>query len=275
MLKSYFFVPGNHPRLIEKLESIYADVLIIDLEDSISANELDFSIEKLEFVKSKQNVFLRPNFFGGDFSTDKLLEKLISLGYRNFLIPKYNGINDIRKIEDSLSQSLKTECNFILLIENPSALFSLHDTISNTTLNLTGLAFGSQDYCLATGMKHQYELLKYPRFIVAGIAKAFGLTSIDIACMELDKEDIFIFELNEAEKMGFDAKFIIHPTQLQLLTRSRKYSDSEIREALAVIREFNELGQPTVFVFNGKAVEPPHIKNYLNIIRLNENYGSQ
>ncbi|MBK6345987.1 MAG: hypothetical protein IPF68_08600 [Bacteroidales bacterium] len=51
MLKSYFFIPGSHPRLIEKLESIQADVLIIDLEDSISATELDSIIGKLAFCK--------------------------------------------------------------------------------------------------------------------------------------------------------------------------------------------------------------------------------
>ncbi|MBK6345986.1 MAG: hypothetical protein IPF68_08595 [Bacteroidales bacterium] len=229
----------------------------------------------MHFVNNKQNIFLRPNLFGGDFVIEELLEKLLSLGYRNFLIPKYNGINDLRKIEFSLSQTLIAECNFILLIENPGALFSLYDTISNTKLNVTGLAFGSQDYCLATGMVHQYDFLRYPRFIVAGIAKAFGIISIDIACMELDKEDIFILELIEAEKMGFDAKFVIHPSQLKLLTKSRKYSELEIQEAMAVIREYNELGQPSVFVYNGKAVEPPHIKNFQNIIELNKYYGSK
>ena len=275
MLKSYFFIPGNHKKLHKKLAAIKADILIVDLEDSISESELDVILENLAQVKNKRDIFLRPKLFNTSNPTEDLLVKLIDLGFTNFLIPKYKGIDDIRVIENALGSRINSFFKFILLIENPEALFSLMETVRMTTLNIVGLAFGSQDYCLASCMAHKYELLKFPRFMISGIAKSFKLTCIDIACMELEKKDTFIYELEEAELMGYDAKFIIHPDQLDILANYKKYSNKEIQEANAVMNKYIKLGSPAVFVYNGKAIEPPHIENYSRIIKYAKEYGSK
>jgi citrate lyase beta subunit len=168
-----------------------------------------------------------------------------------------------------------SDVKVILLIENPEALFTLQEILTKTKLNVIGIGFGSQDYCNETGMKHTAELLKYPRFMISGIAKACRKTSIDIACMDIKNDEIFLSEIEEAESMGFDAKFIIHPRQLQLIRNYKFYSDNEIFDAAMILAEYERLGKPPVFVFKGRAVEPPHINNYKKIINWEKIYGSQ
>jgi citrate lyase subunit beta-like protein len=184
---------------------------------------------------------------------------LLEIGFSNFILPKFRNINDLKEIEKNINFKLFSQINFILLVENPESLFFIKNILISTGLNIIGLGFGSQDYCNETGMDHSLELLRQPRFIISGIAKAFGIQTIDIACMDIKNNDIFINELKESEIMGFDAKFIIHPNQLEIINNYKFYSNDKMAEAEEILKEYERLGRPTVFVYNGKAVEPPHI----------------
>lgn len=273
-MKSYFFIPGNHPKLEEKLISIKADTLIIDLEDSVGEDEVVNVLEKIETIENK-GIFIRPRLFKEDVFLEQTLKDLLKFGFRNFIIPKFETIDDLRKVENTLSDLSITDEKIILLIENPKAYHFLKELILQTKLNLVGLAFGSQDYCNETGLKHDLDLLTVPRFNISSMAKAFNLTAIDIACMDVKNDEVFLKELELASDMGFEAKFAIHPRQLNLIKNHKIYSDREVEEAQEVIDEFERLNQPSVFVYKGKAVEPPHIQEYLKILNWKTNYGSE
>lgn len=272
-MKSFFFIPGNHPKLEEKLSSIKADTLIIDLEDSVGEDEVVRVLERIKTIRDKAT-YVRPRLFKDDTFLVQTLKDLLKFGFRNLIIPKFESIDDLRKVEVTLSSLSITDEKIILLVENPRAYHFLKDIITQTKLNLVGLAFGSQDYCNETGLKHDLELLNVPRFTISSMAKAFNLTAIDIACMDVKNEEVFLKELELASDMGFEAKFAIHPRQLNLIKNHKIYSEIEIKEAQEVIDEFQRLDKPSVFVFNGKAVEPPHIQEYLKILNWKTNYGS-
>jgi citrate lyase beta subunit len=271
MIQSYFFVPASHPKLKEKLNAIQTDFFIIDLEDAFDCNQLDNSLKLLERIKDKESFWIRPRIFlNNDFNSD-LLKVLFDLGFINFVIPKVRNISHLNQVEQCLGRTI----NVILLVENPECLVNLKDILGETKLNITGVGFGSQDYSTETGMKHEQHLLRFPRFIIVTTAKAFGISCIDIACMEVRDEEIFRNEVSEAISMGFDGKFIIHPNQLDILNNYPVYSQADIEEAEQVLAEYERLGNPSVFVFNGRAIEPPHIKNYSKIKAWRLKYGKQ
>jgi len=265
-MKSYFFIPGNNPKLKEKLKSIEADVLIIDLEDSVGEEEVVNIIQNIRTIENKA-IFIRPRLFKEDVFLEQTLKDLLNSGFRNFIIPKFETIDDLRIVENTLvNLSIKDE-KIILLIENPKAYHFVKELILQTKLNLVGLAFGSQDYCNETGLRHDLDLLQVLRFNISSVAKAFGLVAIDIACMDVKNDDAFHKEMRLAVDMGFEAKFVIHPHQLDLLKNYRIYSDIEVKQAQEAIDEFERLNKPSIFVFNGKLVEPPHIEQYLKILK--------
>ncbi|HIP34124.1 MAG TPA: hypothetical protein EYG89_05320 [Bacteroidia bacterium] len=262
MLKSFFFIPGNHSKLIEKIDTIKASQIVIDLEDAFDNDKIAESLTRIKKISNLNNLFFRIDFFDNDVLKKDVFTYLINLGVNKFVIPKFKSLKQLKLIEKLISNNSKF--SFILLIENPNSLFSLQNILSNTKLKVIGLGFGSHDYCNEIGMKHNIELLYYPRFLIAGLAKAFNITSIDIACMEIDNKNVFLDEIKSAYSYGFDAKFIIHPKQLNLL----KYPDEkELNEAKEIIQVYNNKGKPTIFKYNGKAIEPPHIKYYINLIK--------
>lgn len=269
MIKSYFFIPASHPKLEEKLHAIQADFFIIDLEDAFESKYLDKSLRLLERIKDKENLWIRPRVFLGNTFNIEPLKTLFHLGYSNFVLPKVRNISQLNQVE----QCLGGGPNVILLVENPECLMNLRDILIKTKLNVKGVGFGSQDYCTETGMKHEHHLLRFPRFIIATTAKAFRINCIDIACMGVKNEEIFRKEVEESISMGYDGKFIIHPSQLDILNAYPFYSQGDIEEAEQVLAEYERLGNPTIFVFNGRAIEPPHIENYSKIKAWRLKYG--
>ena len=261
MIKSYFFIPANHPKIFDKIQTIQADSFIIDLEDAFDSKDELNIYDILKRIPNKQEIWVRPKLIENNKLHGKVLIKLCGIGFANFVLPKIRNVGHLKLIEKCIGENSQV----ILLVENPECLHNLPQMVEKTKLSIAGIGFGSQDYCLDSGMKHESNLLHYPRFIISNTAKAYGIKCIDIACMEIEKENLFREELAEAFSMGYDGKFIIHPKQLNILKSYPFYSKKEIDEAEKVLSEYERLGKPSVFQHKGKAIEPPHINNFLKI----------
>ncbi len=275
MIESYFFVPGNHPRLEHKLNTIKADHLIVDLEDAVLSTDIFEAVKSLNSIFSKENIWVRLILFEGFSLKLDLLRDLINKGFKKFIIPKIRNVKQLIQIENSLTNEIIKELNFILLVENPECLLSLPMLITETNLNIIGTGFGSQDYCTESGMKHHFDYLKVPRFQIMNTAKALGVKSIDTASMDSVAGESFQNELQEAFDMGFDGKFLIHPKQLKVLNNFPFIKEETIEEAFQVLDEYERLNKPAVFVYKNRAIEPPHIKNYRKIIEWSKKYGKK
>lgn len=275
MIASYFFIPANHPKLIEKLYTVHADFLIIDLEDAVEESERNKALTTISSMDLKSNLWIRPVVFEPSNQVSLVFNKLVQSGFKNFIIPKIRNLFQLKQLENSIGQSDLGELKIILLVENPECLLNLHKIIESSIMRIEGIGFGSQDYCTETGMKHNFDYLRVPRFQIMNIAKAYGVKCIDIACMDTQASAIFKNELRESHEMGYDGKFLIHPNQLKALQQFPFHTREEIKEAMDVIESYERMGKPAVFVFKNNAVEPPHIKQYLNIIKWSQNYESK
>lgn len=273
MVESYFFIPATHPKLNEKLASIPADYLIIDLEDAIREEELDDALIRLRQISTLNHVYVRPPLFRSEIADLKLFAELLDIGFKNFIIPKFRNIGHLTQIENELTQQQIHKTDFVLVVENPESLFSLKDILQSTKLKVTALGFGSQDYCTETGMRHSRENLMQPRFLISGMAKSMGMKAIDIACMEVKEEQLILEEIQDAFVMGFEGKFLIHPYQLKMLNTFPFFGEKEIKDAREVLSLYEAKGKPAVFSFKGKAIEPPHIRNYMRIVKWADSHG--
>ena len=273
-MKSFFFIPGNHPKLEEKVKTIKADQFIIDLEDAIDSRNLSDYIERLTDLKDLHKFYVRPALFDDDKLNEEVLIALIDIGVKNFMIPKFSSLKELQLIENCLSGFQLENINFILLIENPKSLFQLPVLLEKTKLKLAGIVFGSHDYCGETGMVHRLNTLYYPRFTIVSMAKSYGLIAIDIVNTNLNDDNDFINELDNGFEMGFDAKALIHPKQLQILDQFKSSKRFQLVEAEKILKTYKELGKPPVFTFKGKVIEAPHIKFYSNLIKKIKDYGN-
>lgn len=268
MLKSYFFVPANNQKFIEKSKSLSANRIVFDLEDAILNDELINCYKNLSIVQPKSKHFVRFCFFDIDSNLD----------YKNFLVPKFGGIGHLQIIQEFLQKrGLKLSVNFILLIEHPKALINLSKTLQNNMLQINGIGLGSRDYCNEMGIYHTSKNLYYARQTVLTNAKAFEIEAIDTVSMKIENDMEFKKECFEAFQMGFDGKFLIHPHQLDIMHQIHYYTDTEINEASRVYDKILELQKhkAAVIRFEGKVYEKPYINRILNIIKWRDSYGNK
>lgn len=275
MIESFFFIPGSHSKLKEKLATIKADYLIIDLEDAVLKTSIQSILYELKQIDSRENIWVRPVLFENNKEQFATFKELLNQGFRNFIIPKIRNLNQLRSIESFIGNSILNEVNTIILVENPECLLNLNDLIVNASVKIQGVGFGSQDYCTETGMKHTLDYLKIPRFQIMNTAKAHRIKSIDIACMDSKAGHLFNNELKDAFEMGYDGKFLIHPSQLESLKKTPFYTKEEVSEAANILNEYKRLQEPAVFVYNDRVIEPPHIKYFHNIINWSKKYEAK
>lgn len=276
MLKSFFFIPANKDKFIKKVGLINADYFVFDLEDAVAKNEINACLERLNRLELHENYYVRPriDFDEGNNPDLELLTDLIDIGFRKFLIPKISELDELKYVQKVLKLTEKYQ--FILLVENPLCLINLKEIVKSKIINITGITLGSHDYTNVVGMKHTSHYLYFARNYVLNVAKAYNLMAIDIASMNISDKEEFTTECLEAFNMGYDAKFVLHPQQLEVLKKTEYFNQKEVENALEIYEEIQSVGLDkfAVIKVNGKLYEKPHLERIMKIVEWNKNNAS-
>lgn len=272
MIKTYFFIPANKHRFIEKIPEISADNFVLDFEDALN-NDFDLAFDNVEKLNNKENFWVRPILFDGDNNLDtKVLKKLVSLGFKNFILPKVETIDEMEIISNF---SFSKENKFILLIESAKAYLNIKNLLG-TQLNITGISLGSHDFFNDLGMKYSLKNLKRFRENIHLFARAYEIESIDVASMLIEDTREFKEEVLTGFQMGYRSKFILHPKQLEEIEEMIFFDKDEIVFAEKVLSKIpnltNEIG---VLNIEGRILEKPHVKRILEIKKWIEKHESK
>lgn len=272
-------MPANNLKFIKKSKEFLADYIIFDLEDAVLGDELELCFQNLSSIEVQQNHFVRFRFFndnqtlnGNDF------EKLLKMGFRQFIVPKFSGISQAQTIQVFLKEKKHIQdVSFIFLLEDPTGLLSIYETLKSNLIKVKALGLGSHDYCNAMGMKHTNSNLYFAKQIVVNHAKAFNLLALDTVSVNIEFDEEFKEDSLSAFNMGFDGKFVIHPQQIKLLKELKYYTEKEVDEAEKVYKQILEIQDQKIAVvrLNGRVFEKPHIKRIINIINWKNNYGNK
>ena len=252
--------------------SIDADIFVFDLEDAIAENNYMQALKNVTETAGYEKQFLRPRiFYNNNNLAETVFENLLSLGFTKIILPKVSSIQILKNIEKTIEFKGfdKNSIEVIILIEDPHGLIFAKEIIECSGLNIIGIGLGSHDYSKQMGMKHNLINLQYARSHIINIAKAYGIEAIDIASMNISDKTEFDEEIKTGFELGYDAKFIIHPLQLEWLKSYKYYSDSEIYEAKKIYSEIIKYNDTefSVIKFNDKIIEKPHIKRIKEIIK--------
>lgn len=266
-MKSYFFIPANQTKFLSKADQIDADHIILDLEDAIFNTSLESAVDNILSLDLSRTYFIRLAWPTDDVG---YIKQLIDAGFRKFFLPKMRTISDLEKFIAQMNPGKEQELDLDLkvLVENPEALYNLAAFLKYPYV--TGVNFGSHDYCNETGMEYNTDNFYWHRMQLLNTAKAFGKEAIDTASMDLSDESAFIAECKDGISKGFDGKFLIHPWQLKLFNEIAHYSDDEIEFAKKVKAHIDELGGISKFSLaqiDGRVVEKPHLKRMNQILK--------
>jgi citrate lyase subunit beta/citryl-CoA lyase len=230
ILRSILSVPGLRQRFIDKAASVPADVILLDLEDSVpSARKLE-ARERVRaalpcFDKRGRLLFVRPN----DLATGLLeldLDAVVGPGLDGIHLPKTHNAEILLRVDHYLTLLERARgleagsVRIIAWIESAEGVTNV-ESICRASPRLIAASMGAEDYATSLGVMRTREGLEieYARARVANAALAAGLVPID--CPEPDYQDLEHFErdIGHARALGYRGKYCIHPNQVEIANR--------------------------------------------------------
>jgi len=288
ILRSLLFVPADSEKKLAKAKSSPADALILDLEDSVAAqNRPAARALAKEFLKDKhpQSIWVRINPLGSeDFIRD--VEALTACAPAGFVIPKPDGPQALNVIDAHLitreTQAGLAHGTIRLLpvaTETPIAAMSLQDYRVRPP-RLAAMTWGAEDLSAALGAAGNRGedgefLLTYRivRSLCLIAAKAADVPAIET--LHADFRDAKGLEraARAAQREGFSGMLAIHPGQVETINAAFTPSKDDVAHARRVAAAF--ASGAGVASLDGKMLDQPHLKQARHVLAMDEAIGKR
>ncbi|HKM35335.1 MAG TPA: CoA ester lyase [Lachnospiraceae bacterium] len=258
---TWLFVPAIE-KYAKKISELQADVLILDLEDSLTLSQkqegLQIVANILQEYESRNTIYVRVN------KTEQMAEELEALSpyhFTGYMIPKFEQAGEMEGFQNLLQGK-----EIIALVESIKGVVNLEQIAADPLVNK--LAFGGEDYCKELGLQAGREATVYARNKMVLYAAYYQKDALDTISFETKDMDAFLKEYILSRNMGFTSKLLIHPAQVEKVAL---YESSINREYLHnIVKTFQKSGQGVVRI-DGKWYEKPHIEKIISY--LNETEG--
>src|SRR5260370_33654310 len=169
--RSYLFVPGSRPDRFAKACAAGADVVVIDLEESVAAADNATARAAIAaWLTPAQPVFVRVNVANSEFFHDDL--KLGGKpGIAGVLLPKAERIEDIHIVAEHFGLTVP------LLLQIETAQGFRNAPAMAGAKCVQRLLFGSIDFQLDLGMAAEEDELLYFRSQIVLVSRLAGIQS--------------------------------------------------------------------------------------------------
>ena len=282
LMRSLMFVPAHNEKLLESALKREADVLLLDIEDSVLPAEnkqiARDNIKKYLAEGKLENriVFPRVN----DRESGHLLQDVYQLtlkGITGFMYPKAQKGEDIYFF-GKLLETIEAEKNIprytfkiIALIETPGAVINIQDICTACPERLVAVAFGCEDFMTELGGKHddKSDSIFTARAMIAMGAKAYNIIPIDTVHIKVHDLEDLERNLIIGRNLGFEGMLVLNPKELPLVHKYYSPTDTEVycaEEMLQVSKEAGAQGKG-VAVKEGKFIGPPMVKMANKILK--------
>jgi citrate lyase subunit beta/citryl-CoA lyase len=266
-MRSWLFVPGDSERKIEKALASPADVVILDLEDSVAPDNKPAARKIVAETLANRpettaHVYVRVNPLDSAL-TDIDLEALKAHYPDGFMLPKTNTGKDVQAFDRKLAVQRPI---IAIATETAASLFHL-GTYDNLDANLAAMTWGAEDLSNALGattarddngnLTEPYRLAR--NLCLAG-ARAAGVEPIDSVYTSFTDMAGLDAEARAAARDGFTGKMAIHPAQVPVINKIFTPSGAEIKQAKAVVEAFAQAGDAGVVAIGGQMYDIPHLK---------------
>lgn len=275
MTRSYLFTPAHQPRLVARAHERGADVVLLDLEDSVPAARkaearagLPAAVAAL--ASHGARVAVRVNAGLGDLARD--IEAAALPGVEALMVPKVASAEVLRLVADHLTScepAGQPPIGLIALIEIAEGL--LHAPAIARAPRVTALAFGTEDFSADCGFDPTPETLTHPAQHLIWAARAAGVSALGLPGSIADVADAERFAAAAAlgQRLGFDGALCIHPRQVEIVNRIFTPSDAALEHArrLVAASAAAEAEGRGAVLFEGRMVDPPIVARAVRLLR--------
>jgi citrate lyase subunit beta/citryl-CoA lyase len=286
-VRSLLAVPATRRKMVEKALASAADAVFLDLEDAVAPDNKAAArgdvISALRELDWQGHLRLyRANALDTPYFYRDLIEVVEGAGgaLDAVMVPKVSRPENLYAVSILLSQlelAMNLERGEIKLeaqIESAEGLTNV-DSIARATGRLTALHFGPGDFAASVGMPqisigvmdewdevypgHRFHYAMQ-RIVVA--TRAAGVRALDGPVADYGDEEGLRRSCVVARSLGFDGKWCIHPTQIEIVNEIFSPTEKEVdwaKKVIAAYEEANTAGSGSVSV-DGQMVDAASVK---------------
>jgi malyl-CoA/(S)-citramalyl-CoA lyase len=296
------FGPGSRPAIFEKMAASAADVVNLDLEDSVAPSDKDSARANVIAAISdidwgSKVVSVRINGLDTPYWYRDVVELLEQAGERldQIMIPKVGCAADIYAV-DALVSAIETakgrtkRINFEVIIESAAGIAHVEE-IAAASPRMVAMSLGAADFAASMGMqttgiggtqenyymlhegtKHWSDPWHWAQVAIVAACRTHGVLPVDGPFGDFSDDEGFRAQARRSATLGMVGKWAIHPKQIaianEVFTPSQEQV-AEAREILAAMAEAKAKGEGAT-VYKGRLVDIASIKQAEVIVRQSE-----
>ena len=279
LLRSLVFVPGNRANMLERALGFGADIVMVDLEDSVPPGEKaaarELAVEWApRLAAAGRRVMVRVNSLDTGLAADELAA-VVSGDLAGISIGKGNASWDLQQV-DRILAPLETRAGIepgrikiIPWIETAMAIVHVYE-MARASQRIVGIAFGAEDYTNDMGIiRNDFgEECYFARSAVAVAARAAGVAALDGPFVGFRDPDGLRQDAGAARQMGYTGKFAIHPAQIDIINETFSPHPDDVAYARRVVAAWEEAeaaGRGSLSI-DGRMVDVPVVKRAQNLL---------
>lgn len=296
------FGPASNAKLFEKMAASAADVINIDLEDSVSPNDKDMARKQaIEAINSvdwgSKYLSVRINSLDTGWWYRDVVDLLEQAGDRldQIMIPKVGCAADIYAVDALVTAVERAKgrskpVSFEVIIESAAGIAHVEE-IAAASPRMQAMSLGAADFAASMGMattgiggtqenyymlhegqKHWSDPWHWAQAAIVAACRTHGLLPVDGPFGDFSDEEGFRAQALRSATLGMVGKWAIHPKQITLANEVFTPSEAavaEAREILAAMEQATAKGEGAT-VYKGRLVDIASIKQAEVIVRQSE-----
>ena len=278
-VRSVMFTPGINERALTKGRNIDCDVLVMDLEDAVTAEKKAEAREiTMRMVEEggygDKLIAVRANGVGTPWMKDDIAAIAASKA-DILIIPKVSSPDTLFMINELLVKyQARRTLGVWAMIETAKAVMSVKDIACSGMRQLECLLLGNADLTKDLNARHTVDriALTYALSKCVVAARAYGLKVVDGVHLDIHNEETFRSTARQGRDLGFDGKSLLHPKDVKVCNEIFGTTDEEAEKALKIIDAFSKAKSEGkgVVVVDGKLVENLHVEEAYKALAMYE-----
>jgi len=286
------FGPGSRTALFEKMAASAADVINLDLEDSVAPTDKDAARENIiaathDVDWGTKTLSVRINGLDTPFWYRDVVDLLERASDRldQIMIPKVGCAGDVYAV-DALVTAIEAAkgrtkpITFEVIIESAAGIAHVEE-IAAASPRMAAMSLGAADFAASMGMqttgiggtqenyymlregeKHWSDPWHWAQAAIVAACRTHGVLPVDGPFGDFSDDDGYRAQARRSATLGMVGKWAIHPKQIALANEVFTPSDdavAEAREILAAMEDAKARGEGAT-VYKGRLVDIASIK---------------
>jgi citrate lyase beta subunit len=249
-MRSLLFLPASNPRAIAKARESGADLVILDLEDSVKPEDKEVArAAAVEAVSEPwpMPVAIRVNGSRSEWHGEDVVAVMHSK-VQLIILPRVEGREELGFVRNQTGRPV------LAMIETARGVMAAHIIAHEAAALVAGTNDLAADLRVPRGAGRAPLQMALQSIVLA--ARAEGIAVFDGVYNRLDDDEGFAAEAAEGRAMGFDGKSLIHPSQIAPCHAAFAPREEDVARARRLI----EAATGGAERFEGEMIEHMHVE---------------